>query len=155
MARVRHHRRPRDRESIDVLLVEDTPGDVRLLEEAFDATDRETTLHTVTTVDGALDVLARRAASGSASLPDLAFVDLNLPGADGCDALEAIRDDRRLRQLPVIVLTSSDDPEDVRRCYGARANAYVTKPTTHEGFLALANAIDRFWLERVQLPSIG
>lgn len=146
--------RPSD-EPIDVLIVEDNPGDVRLLREAFEAADSETTLHPVGDGDDAVDFLRRRADAESRTLPDLVLLDLHLPGKDGCAVLEAIRGDARLELLPVIVLTGSEDREDIERCYDAHANAYLTKPTSPEEFASLVESVERFWFERVQLPPVS
>lgn len=138
----------------EILLVEDNPADVRLISEAFAATDRETSLRTATDGYEALRSLKRQAAVESKTLPDLALIDLNLPGKNGCDLLESIRDDPNLRCLPVIILTSSDDDADIVRCYQATANAYLTKPTTHEEFVSLIDALEQFWCEQVRFPPI-
>ena len=139
-------------EAIDILLVEDSPGDVRLTKEAFAATDRATTLHVVSDGEEAIDFLKRRTATESVAFPDLALVDLKLPGMDGREVLETIRDDPRLEPLPVLVLTGSSDREDVERCYASQANAYLTKPTGPDEFASLARTVEQFWFEQVQLP---
>jgi len=145
----------RSGEALDILLVEDNPGDARLTQEAFKEIDCETTIHIVTNGDDALKFLTQQGAYESASLPDFVLLDLNLPGKDGCDVLEAIRNDSQLRPLPVIMLTSSGASEDIARCYNARANAYLTKPTDPAEFIMLAEAVERFWFKRVQLPPIS
>lgn len=147
-----HSSRRTSTEPIEVLLVEDNPADIRLTREAFDAADTGIVLHSVTDGTDAIDFLTRRA--GSASLPALALVDLNLPGADGCTVLEAIRDDPRLKPLPAIVLTSSAASDDIERCYDAQANAYLTKPTDPDEFASLVESVERFWFDRVQLPPL-
>lgn len=138
-------------DAIDILLVEDNPGDVRLTQEAFKVTDRTVSLQTVSSGDGAVEFFQETSAD---SLPDLVLLDLNLPGRDGCGVLEAIRDDPQLKPLPVIVLTSSETDEDVARCYEARANAYLTKPTSPDEFISLASTLERFWVEQARLPPI-
>lgn len=138
----------------EVLLVEDTPGDARLVQEAFTSIDSEATLHTVTEGEEAIDVLKQRRNGESASLPELVLVDLNLPGVDGCDVLELIRADSQLQSLPVIMLTSSKAADDVRRCYDAHANAYLTKPTDLDEFVSLVETLERFWFEYARLPPI-
>lgn len=137
-------------EPVEILIVEDNPGDVRLLREAFGVTERETTLRTATNGDDAVDYLTRE--SSADEIPDLVLLDLNLPGRDGCDVLEAIRDDPHLEGLPVIMLTSSEAEEDVARCYSAGSNAYLTKPTTPEGLVSTVEYIEEFWIETSQLP---
>lgn len=138
-------------DAIDILLVEDNPGDVRLIQEAVKVTDRVVSLQTVSSGDGAVEFLHEASAD---SLPDLVLLDLNLPGRDGCGVLEAIRDDPQLKLLPVIVLTSSETDEDVARCYEARANAYLTKPTSPDEFISLVSTLERFWIEQARLPPI-
>lgn len=137
---------------MDVLLVEDNPGDVRLIREAFSTLERGTALEIVTRGDEAVELLTQQATDDS--LPDIALLDLNLPGRDGCGILETIRDDPRLQYLPVVILTSSEAEEDIARCYDANANAYVTKPTDPTAFRAVAEAVERFWFETAQLPPI-
>lgn len=141
-------------EPIDILLIEDNPGDVRLVEEALKSTESQTTLHTISTGTAAIELLRQENGSGLPFVPDIAFVDLNLPGKDGCDVLEAIRDDPQLGHLPVIMLTSSKDSEDIDQCYNATANAYLTKPDSPDGFVSLVKAVEQFWFESAQLPPI-
>lgn len=136
----------------EILLIEDNPGDARLTQEACKETDCETTIHVVTNGDDALTFLTQQGAYESAPLPDVVLLDLDLPGKDGCAVLEAIRDDPQLSPVPVIMLTSSSACEDIARCYDARANAYLTKPTDLADFITLMKAIERFWFEQVQLP---
>lgn len=140
---------------VEILLVEDNPGDIRLLQEAFDATSTETDLQTITHGDDAIEFLTRQATEEPSSLPDLVFVDLGLPGRHGCEVLEAIRENSQLKRLPVIILTSSDANEDIARCYDALANAYLTKPSDLEGFISLAEMIEVFWFDQVQLPTVS
>ncbi|NKE34539.1 response regulator [Natronococcus sp. JC468] len=141
-------------EPIDVLLVDDNPGDVRLTREAFETarTTVETELHAVSTGDEALAALSQSDEYSAVPPPDLVLLDLNLPGHGGCDVLERIRNDRRLRRLPVLILTSSADEDDVSRCYTATANAYLTKPVDPGEFVSIVEAIDRFWFEQARLP---
>lgn len=139
-------------EPFTILHVEDSPGDVRLIREAFDKTPGETRIHAVTNGDDAIDVLRGEEPDGSASLPDLILLDLNLPGRDGHDVLEAVKDDPNLQRIPVIILTSSDAPDEVTRCYEAYANAYLTKPTTPDEFISMAESVQRFWFSVAILP---
>lgn len=140
---------------IEILLVEDNPGDIRLLREAFGATDSETEIRTLTDGDDAVEFFAQHGVEKSPSLPDLVILDLDLPGTDGCGVLEAIRDNPQLKRLPVIILTSSDDNGDIARCYDAHANAYLTKPAGIEEFISLAELIERFWFEQAHHPEIS
>ncbi|QLG61884.1 response regulator [Halorarum salinum] len=147
----RSHRESHD-EPIDVLLVEDNPGDARLTREAFDSTETETTLHLVTNGDDGVDFLRQRGEYGSAPAPALVLLDLNLPDGDGCEMLETIRNDHHLQYLPVLVNTSSEDEGDVRRCYEASANAYLTKPADAQEYVTIARTVERFWFEKARLP---
>lgn len=137
-------------DSLDILLVEDNPGDARLTREAFAETDPETTLHVVGTGDEALDALSRR--DSDEPFPDLVLLDLNLPGLDGCEVLAEIRSTPDVQRLPVIVVTSSSAREDVERCYDAAANAYLTKPSDPAEFVSLAESIEGFWFDHAKLP---
>lgn len=149
----RHTSQPPDG-SIDILLVEDNPGDIRLTQEAFKSTGYDTTLHPVTDGDEAVDQLCEMAANDSDSLPDMALVDLDLPGRDGCGVLNAIRGHSQLKSMPVIMLTVSSAREDIERCYNAAANAYLTKPVDSSDFAALAQNVEQFWFKHAVLPPI-
>lgn len=139
-------------DGINILLVEDNPGDVRLIQEAFKLVEQEVTLQVVSNGDDAVHFLMQQTTDDT--FPRLVLLDLNLPGRDGCEVLEAIRDDPQLNPLPVIVITSSEADEDIARSYNARANAYLTKPTDPGEFIALVQRIERFWLNQAQLPPI-
>lgn len=139
---------------IEVLLVEDNPADARLLQEALETTASETTLHFVESGTDAMDFLTQRGGHEEETLPDIVFLDLGRPGKDGCAVLERIRNTPEIRFLPVIVLTSSDAEKDIARCYDTHANACLTKPVDSTGFFSLAEAVERFWFERVQLPPV-
>ncbi|TYL38443.1 response regulator [Natronococcus pandeyae] len=136
----------------DVVLVEDNPGDVRLVQEAFNESAGDHTLHVATTANDALELLNEQARDPDRSPPDLVLLDLNLPGKNGYDVLETIREDPMLRRLPVIVLTSSKASDDIRRCYRAQANAYLTKPIETSKLVSMVHAIEQFWFEHASLP---
>ncbi|SEW31510.1 response regulator [Natrinema salifodinae] len=135
--------------SLDILLVEDNPGDIRLTREALTEADLEYSLDVFTNGENVLHYLSENVPQ---PYPDLVFLDLDLPGKDGDEILETMRDDSQLRNLPVIVLTSSESREDIRRCYEATANAYVTKPTDHDRFITIMESIAQFWVEQAELP---
>jgi two-component system, chemotaxis family, response regulator Rcp1 len=140
---------------VEILLVEDNPGDARLTLEAFKegkVINNLTVLH-----DGvqALEYLRREGAYAGASTPDLILLDLNLPRMDGREVLAAIKDDPALRTIPVVVLTTSSSQDDVSRAYGHHANCYITKPVDLDQFLRVIQSIESFWLSLVRLPPVG
>jgi CheY-like chemotaxis protein len=137
---------------IEILLVEDNPGDVRLTIEAL----KEGKVHNKLTVarDGveAVDFLRRQGRFTDASRPDLILLDLNLPRKDGREVLAEIKEDPVLRRIPVVVLTTSKAEEDIVRTYDLHANCYITKPVDLEQFISVVRSIDDFWLSVVRLP---
>ncbi|WP_440771162.1 response regulator [Natronorubrum sp. DTA28] len=135
-----------------ILLVEDNPGDVRLIEEAFREANVETTFHTVHDGDAALELLRERQRSGSTTELDLALLDLNLPRISGFEVLAEIKNDDELTAPPVLVLTSSKAEEDIARSYKLCANAYLTKPSNPDEFTKLGKAVEAFWFEEATLP---
>jgi CheY-like chemotaxis protein len=137
---------------IEILLVEDNPGDVRLtLEVMKDARVRN---HMSMVKDGveALAFLRREGDFADAPRPDLILLDLNLPKKDGREVLADIKADPTLRRIPVVVLTVSKDEEDILKSYDLYANCYVTKPINMEQFIAVVRSIEDFWLTIVKLP---
>ena len=138
---------------IEVLLVEDNPGDVRLTAEAM----RDAKVHNRLTVvdDGvkAMAFLRHEAPYTSSPRPDLILLDLNLPRKDGREVLEDIKHDPDLRRIPVVILTTSQAEEDILRAYNLHANCYVTKPIDFQGFMKVVQAIEDFWLTVVKLPT--
>ncbi|WP_328535835.1 response regulator [Streptomyces sp. NBC_00344] len=139
-------------ESIEVLLVEDDPGDELMTREAFADNKIRNTLHVVRDGEEALDFFYRRGAHTGAPRPDLVLLDLNLPKYDGRQVLERIKTDPELCDIPVVVLTTSSAEEDILRSYKLHANAYVTKPVDLEQFLSAVRQIDDFFLTVVRLP---
>jgi chemotaxis family two-component system response regulator Rcp1 len=137
---------------IEILLVEDNPGDVRLTIEAL----KEGKVHNRLSVakDGvdALAFLRREGAYANAARPDLILLDLNLPRKDGREVLAEIKEDPMLRRIPVVVLTTSKAEEDILRTYDLHANCYITKPVDLEQFISGVKSIDDFWLSVVRLP---
>jgi CheY-like chemotaxis protein len=138
---------------IEVLLVEDDPGDVQLTKEAF---EEHKVRNRLTVVSDGVDALAylRRDPSvyPDAVRPDLILLDLNLPRRDGREVLEEIKGDEDLRRIPVVVLTTSAADEDIVRSYNLHANAYVTKPVDFDRFIAVVRQIDEFFVSVVRLP---
>lgn len=137
---------------IEILLVEDNPGDVRLTREALKEAKMRNNLHVVEDGVAALEFLRREDGYGDAPRPDLILLDLNLPRKDGREVLEEIKADPELRRIPVVVLTTSEAEEDVLRSYNLHANCYVTKPVDLDRFIAIVRSIEDFWLTIVKLP---
>jgi CheY-like chemotaxis protein len=141
-----------DPRPIEVLLVEDDPGDVLLTREAFEHQKVHNRLHVVNNGEDAINFVRQQGAFTDAPVPDLVLLDLNLPGMHGREVLAAIKEDPALRMIPVVVLTTSEAEEDVLRSYLLHANAYVTKPVDFERFMAVVRAIDDFFVSVVRLP---
>jgi two-component system, chemotaxis family, response regulator Rcp1 len=139
-------------EAVKVLLVEDGPGDVRLMQEALRDSHPAVELHVAINGEEAMAFLKRGASHAHAPRPDLILLDLNLPKMDGRDVLAQIKSDARLRTIPIIVLSISDAPEDVEKCYQLQANCYLTKPAQLKEFEKLVKSINEFWLKKVRLP---
>ncbi len=137
---------------IDILLVEDDPGDVLMTKEALGDSKLANTLDVIDNGEDALAYLRRQGRFAGATRPDLILLDLNLPRVDGREVLEQIKDDPSLRRIPVVVLTTSQADEDVLRSYDLHANAYVTKPVDFDQFVRCVQAIDEFFLTIVRLP---
>jgi CheY-like chemotaxis protein len=143
---------PEHVEMIDVLLVEDDPGDVLLIEEAFADNKVRNRLHKVTDGVEALAFLRREGEYADVPQPDLVLLDLNLPRKDGREVLAEVKSDEALQQIPVVVLTTSKAEEDVLRSYKLHANAYVTKPVDFDRFIEVVRQIDEFFVTVVKLP---
>jgi two-component system, chemotaxis family, response regulator Rcp1 len=147
-------RTPRPPDPVNVLLVEDNPSDVRLVEDAFERVSDEIRIQAVTDGAEAMSLLEDRRTDEVESFPDLLLLDLNVPYVHGFEILEQLREDSALSALPVIVLTRSDDETDIAESYGLSANAYLTKPDDHDEFVSLARAVEEFWVKTAQLPSV-
>ncbi len=137
---------------IDVLLVEDDPGDVLMTREAFLDHKLKNVLHVVDNGVDAMAFLRKEGEHADAPTPDLVLLDLNLPKMDGREVLAQIKADETLRSIPVVVLTTSEAEEDILRSYQLHANAYVTKPVDFERFLEVVRQIDEFFVTVVKLP---
>lgn len=135
-----------------VLLVEDNPGDVRLMREALRNGDSRKKLNAVEDGEEALAYLRRQPPYGDAPTPDLIFLDLNLPKKDGREVLSEIKRDESLRRIPVVVLTTSDAERDIKRVYDLHANCYVKKPADLDEYMEVIRACENFWLHIVRLP---
>jgi chemotaxis family two-component system response regulator Rcp1 len=141
-----------DEMPIEVLLVEDSPGDVRLTQEAFRDSGKPVRLHLASDGIEAMAFLKREGAHESAPRPDLILLDLNLPKMDGRQVLALIKKDQSLRTIPTIILTTSDDEADVLISYQLQANCYLRKPAHWDAFDNLVRSINAFWLTRAKLP---
>jgi CheY-like chemotaxis protein len=140
---------------IEVLLVEDSPGDVRLTQEAF--RNANTTVHLQVACDGveAMAFLRKEGSHAGASRPDLILLDLNLPKMDGREVLAHIKADDGLKMIPIIILTTSEADADITESYQLHANCYLNKPVQLDDFESLVKSINDFWLTRVKLPQQG
>ena len=137
---------------VEILLVEDNPGDVRLTKEALREGKVYSNLHWAKDGVEALEFLRRQGPHRDAPRPDIILLDLNLPKKDGREVLSVIKNDDALKQIPVVVLTTSKAEEDILRSYELHANCYVTKPVDLDKFIVVVKSIDRFWLTVVTLP---
>jgi len=137
---------------IEVLLVEDSPGDVRLTQEAFHDANKSIHLHVATDGVDAMAFLQHRGVHAAAPRPDLILLDLNLPKMDGREVLAHIKEDANLKTIPTVILTTSEAEKDVVKCYELQANCYLSKPVQLEEFECLVKSINDFWLTKVKLP---
>ncbi len=142
----------RNWQAIEILLVEDNPGDVELTREALDAAKVANRLHVVDDGADAVEFLFRRGKYANAPRPDIILLDLNLPKKDGRQVLSEIKANADLAQIPVVVLTTSQAEEDILRAYQLHANCYITKPVDFNQFLRIVSTIEEFWLSVVKLP---
>jgi chemotaxis family two-component system response regulator Rcp1 len=138
---------------IEVLLVEDSPGDVRLTREALKDAKMHISLQVVSDGIEAMAYLNREKNYPAAPRPDLILLDLNLPKKDGRDVLKEIKESDALKTIPVVILTTSASQADIDRSYQLHANCYITKPVNLQGFITVVQSIDSFWLSVVKLPS--
>lgn len=145
--------RTRDAAPVEILLVEDNPGDVRLTREALKEGKVYSNLHWAKDGVEALEFLRRKGSFGDVPRPDIILLDLNLPKMDGREVLAEIKQDEDLMRIPVVILTTSKAEEDVLRTYALHANCYVTKPVDLDKFISVVQSIDKFWLTVVTLPN--
>ena len=141
------------RKAINILMVEDNPGDVRLTKEALNGAKLRNQLDVVKDGVEAMAFLRQVGKYANATLPDLILLDLNLPKKDGREVLAEIKSDEHLRRIPVVILTSSQAEQDILKAYDLNANAYVSKPVDLEQFITVVRTIEDFWLEIVKLPN--
>ncbi|ORW33705.1 two-component system response regulator [Mycobacterium paraense] len=140
--------------AIEILLVEDDPGDELITREAFEHNKLKNNLHVAHDGEEGLDFLYRRGQYEGAPRPDLILLDLNLPKYDGRQLLEKVKSDPDLARIPVVVLTTSSAEEDILRSYELHANAYVTKPVDLDQFMSAVRQIDEFFVQVVRLPGM-
>lgn len=136
----------------EILLVEDSPGDVRLTQEAFKEGKLSNNLHVACDGVEAIAFLCQKGKYASAPRPDLVLLDLNLPKKSGLDVLAEIKSDEKLKTIPVVILTISKSEEDILKSYDKHANCFITKPIDIDQFLKVIKSIENFWLTIVKLP---
>jgi len=137
---------------IELLLVEDDPGDVMMTREALNDAKVVHRLHVADNGEDAIAFLRQEAPFADAPRPDLIFLDLNLPRVDGREVLAFVKGDASLRRIPLVILTTSDREDDIRQSYDLQANAFVTKPVDFESFLSAVRQVDDFFLTVAKLP---
>lgn len=138
---------------VEILLVEDNPGDVRLTREGLKEGKMRNVLHVVEDGVEALAFLQREGKYSEAPFPDLILLDLNLPRKDGRELLADIKNDEALKRIPVVILTTSKANEDIIKTYDLHANCYVTKPVDLDQFISVVKSIEDFWFTVVKLPN--
>lgn len=140
---------------VEILMVEDNPGDVRLTQEALKEGKMRNKMHVVEDGVEALAFLRREGQYADAPRPDLILLDLNLPRRNGREVLAEIKEDPDLRRIPVVILTISQAEEDIFKTYDLHANCYITKPVDLDQFIKVVKSIEDFWLTIVKLPPNG
>jgi len=139
---------------LEVLLVEDSPGDVRLTQEAFAAANLSVHLNVATDGVEAMAFLRREGAYAAAPRPDLTLLDLNMPRMDGREVLAQIKNDEKLKTIPIAILTTSESESDIAKSYQLHANCYLCKPVQLSAFESLVKSINDFWLTKARLPQL-
>ena len=139
--------------SVEILLVEDSKGDIGLIEEVFEDAKIGNTLHIVEDGEEAIAFLRGEGQFSESPRPDIILLDLNLPKKDGREVLEEVKRDDEIKNIPIVVLTTSKAEEDILRSYNLQANAYIIKPVDFDQFIKVVKSIESFWLEIVKLPS--
>jgi len=138
---------------IEILLIEDSPSDANLIQISFKQAKIANNLRWVEDGETALDYLLQQGDYANSPRPDLIVLDLNLPGMDGQEVLTSVKSHPTLKRIPVIVLTTSEDEEDILKSYELNANCYITKPIDIQQFMRMVQLLEEFWLAAVQLPS--
>ena len=140
---------------IEILLIEDNPGDVDLTRDALEGGKIKNTVHVVGDGQEAMEFLRKKGRHAAAPRPDLILLDLNLPKKDGREVLTDIKADKDLLRIPVVILTTSKDEEDILKTYNLHANCFITKPIDLNQFIKVVKSIEDFWLTIVKLPPNG
>jgi len=138
--------------SLQILLVEDNEGDVRLIKEAFNESKIDKSFSVARDGEDALNYLYKRGQYNECLKPDIILLDINLPKKNGFEVLEKIKNDPDLRRIPVIMLSSSSSEDHITRSYDLRANCYVTKPVDFDEYLQVVKIIEDFWFDKAKLP---
>jgi two-component system, chemotaxis family, response regulator Rcp1 len=141
------------KDKIQVLLVEDNPTDVLITQEALDLARISINLHVVENGEEAMAFLRREGNHVGAPRPNLIMLDLNMPGKHGQDVLVEIKSDEKFKAIPVVILTTSKSPTDIKNAYGCHANCYIAKPVDFEAFAEVIRTIQKFWFTMVMLPT--
>jgi CheY-like chemotaxis protein len=141
-----------EKKEVDVLLVEDDPGDVELTREGLLDAKMAINLNVVDDGVKALQYLRQEGVYAGAQRPDLILLDLNMPRKDGRETLKEIKSDAELRSIPVVILTTSEADTDILKCYGLGANCYITKPVGFEAFIKVVKSLEEFWFTVVKIP---
>lgn len=139
---------------VEIMLVEDNPGDIRLITELFKEIDIENQVNVACDGEQALMMLHKEGKFTTTHLPDLILLDLNLPKIDGKEVLREIKTDNRLMYIPVIILTTSREEKDIIETYSYNANSFITKPVDLDSFIKIIKSIQEFWLNIVKLPMV-
>jgi len=142
----------RNGKAINILLVDDNPGDVRLAQKAFKDSKIRHTMYVAGNGIEAMEFLRRQGKYSNTPLPDLILLDLNLPRKSGREVLAEVKSDKSLRRIPILVLTASRDEQDILKAYDLHANCYITKPLDFEQLMKITQMIEEFWLTIVKLP---
>ena len=139
---------------IEIMLVEDSPGDIRLTKEILKESKVRNNLHVVTDGVEAMSFLRKEGKCANVPYPGLIMLDLNLPKKDGREVLSEIKSDKKLKKIPVVIMTTSKSEEDICRAYGLHANCYVVKPIDLNQFIRVVKVIENFWFTIAKLPNI-
>tara|TARA_R110001599_G_C12272062_1_gene661595 strand:+ start:8204 stop:8647 length:444 start_codon:yes stop_codon:yes gene_type:complete len=139
--------------AVEILMAEDSPGDVLLTRKALERSKLKINLHAVSDGVEAIQFLRREGEYTDVPTPDIVFLDLNMPRKDGREVLTEIKTDAMLRHIPVVILTTSDSEQDIERSYELNANCYITKPVDMDQFVKVVSSIEDFWFTIVKLPT--